>query len=135
MCLFPLNERRLGFQLPTKVKESYDEALRCDEAGANIATAVMVRRTLEAVVFEFDPKSRTLFEALKELKGKGVISDELLRWAHGLRFLGNIGAHPTADVVSDEDANDALDFLQAILETLYHFRPRFQAMQARRGQT
>lgn len=50
-----------------------------------------------------------------------------------LRFIGNLGAHPTDDVVSPLDAREALDFLVAIVETIYVFRPKFQAMKARRA--
>jgi hypothetical protein len=94
----------------------------------------MVRRTLEAIGKEFDPKARRLFDGLRAMKDRGAISEELLQWGDQLRFLGNIGAHPTADVVTPEDGRDALEFLNAIAETIYHLRPKFQAMHKRRGE-
>jgi hypothetical protein len=36
--------------------------------------------------------------------------------------------------VKPEDASDSLDFLDAIVETIYRLRPKFQAMKARRAQ-
>ncbi len=120
--------------LPPKVDESFREALRCEAAGAPLATAVMVRRTLEAIGREFaaDAKPLTLFKALHAMKDKGLISDELAQWGDALRFIGNIGAHPTDEVVTGLDAREALDFLVAIVETIYVLRPKFQAMKARR---
>lgn len=128
----PVVQRRVDCTLPPKVDESYLEALRCSSSEAWIATAVMVRRTLEAIGKDFDPKAKRLFDGLRTMKEQGVISEELWRWGDELRFLGNIGAHPTDDVVSKQDAIEAIEFLNAIVETLYHLRPKFQAMQARR---
>ncbi|WP_437894270.1 DUF4145 domain-containing protein [Sorangium sp. So ce124] len=122
----------LDCDLPAKVNESYQEAIRCQSAGAWIATAVMVRRTLEAIGREFDPKSKRLVDGLKSMREQGAISDELLQWGEELRFLGNIGAHPTDDIVTSQDAEDAVEFVSAIIETIYHLRPKFQAMRERR---
>lgn len=130
---YPIATKPIDFALPEEVERSWREALTCASAGAWLATAVMVRRTLEAIGREFDPNSkRGLFEGLKSMKERGAISEELLQWGDQLRFLGNIGAHPTADAVTPEDGRDALEFLNAIAETIYHLRPKFQAMNKRR---
>jgi hypothetical protein len=129
--VFP-TERTVTVTLPPKVDQSFREALRCELAGAPLAAAVMVRRTLEAIGLEFAPNTKPLFKALHVMKDKGLISDELAQWGDALRFIGNIGAHPTGEVVAAQDAREALDFLQAIVETIYVLRPKFQAMKARR---
>jgi hypothetical protein len=67
------------------------------------------------------------------MKEKGLISEELSQWGDELRFIGNIGAHPTDDVVTELDSKEALEFLEAIVETIYHLRPKFQAMRLRRA--
>lgn len=130
--LFPKSVATPDFALPDRVKESYFEALMCHDAKAHLATAVMIRRTLEAIAKEFDPSAKNLFSGLKAMMTNGLISNELYQWGDELRFIGNIGAHPTDDVVSEADTQDALEFLNAIVETIYHLRPRFQAMRARR---
>lgn len=127
--------RNVTATLPPKVEESFREATRCEVAGAPLATAVMVRRTLEAIGKEFAPDARPLFRALHVMKDKGLISEELAHWGDALRFIGNIGAHPTDHVVSSQDAREALDFLVAIVETIYVLRPKFQAMKARRDKS
>jgi hypothetical protein len=129
--LFPA-PRSMSATLPRRVEESFREATRCEVAGAPLATAVMVRRTLEAIGREFAPDAKPLFRALHAMKEKGLISEELAQWGDALRFIGNIGAHPTDDVVTLQDAREALDFLVAIVETIYVLRPKFQAMKARR---
>ncbi len=130
--LFPRQMKHAEFPLPPKVKESYEEAVLCHEAGAWLATSVMVRRTLEAVGRQFDPTAKRPVEGMKAMKDQGVISEELYQWGEELRFLGNIGAHPTDDVITSQDAQEAIDLARAIIETIYDLRPKFQAMRARR---
>jgi len=87
---------KLDATLPDRVRESYSEAHKCASAQAWLATAVMVRRTLEAIGKEFDPTARNLFGGLRVMKEGGVISEEVWTWGEALRFLGNTGAHPTS---------------------------------------
>src|SRR5690606_26312472 len=108
------------------------EAVKCEKAKAAIATVVMVRRSLEAVCKDFVPGTKSVFDGLKQMKEKGFISDDLLEWSEELRFLGNKGAHATEEKITLNDAHDALDFLQSIMEILYHLRPRFNDLKARR---
>ncbi len=124
--------RTLDADLPPKVDESFKEALKCESAGAWLATGVMVRRTLEAIGREFEPGSKQLFGALHAMKSKGLISDELAQWGDALRFIGNVSAHPTDVVVTEQDARDAVEFVSAIIQTIYVLRPKFQDMKSRR---
>lgn len=118
--------------LPSRVGESFREAALCEGVGAWLATAVMVRRTLEAIAKEFDASVKTLVAGLDTLRTNGLISEELHQWGTELRFIGNIGAHATDDVITRQDAQDAMEFLRAIVETIYLLRPKFQEMQLRR---
>lgn len=129
--VYPPLDDGISYPLPPKVQESYQEARTCSKAGANIATAVMVRRTLEAITREFSAE-KTLAAGLKAMHAQGVISNELAEWGDELRFLGNVGAHPTDVQVAPTDAEEAMEFLEAIVETLYHLRPKFQARKQRR---
>jgi hypothetical protein len=79
-----------------------------------------------------DPNTKSIFEGLKSLHVKGIISTELLEWATELRVLRNLGAHATSQKNEVFDALGALDFLQAILEILYDLRPRFEQFKKRR---
>jgi hypothetical protein len=133
--IFPRTIRSIEYKLPSKVEQAYKEALKCESAEAWLALAVMVRRTLEAIGREFDSNVRSPSTGLRAMKDKGVISEELWHWGEELRFLGNIGAHPSDEVVSAEDGKDALEFLEAIIETIYHLRPKFQMMKERRAKS
>lgn len=133
--LFPATDPSIpsiAFKAPRQVEVSLREARLTAAAGAWLATGVMIRRTLEAMARDFKPDAKTLFDGLKAMRAQGVISDELLEWGDHLRFIGNLSAHPTEESVTREDASDAMEFLDAILEIIYDLRPKFQAMKLRR---
>jgi hypothetical protein len=133
--VYPAHSRHIGFALPAIVRESYEEAVKCENIKAYLAQVVMVRRALEAVVREYDPNARTLHAGLKAMSTNGLVSQELADWSNQLRVIGNQGAHPTKETVGSIDAVEALDFLQAMLEILYDLRPKFEIMQKRRANT
>ena len=129
--VYPSNERHIGYTLPVLIRSSYTEATKCEEAKIPIACVVMVGRTLEAICKEHIPASHSIFDGLEKMKNSGIISNELFDWAQRLRVLRNAGAHATGVEISRKEASEAIDFLQAIIETLYHLRPKFKAIQDR----
>lgn len=126
--------RRLSHEIPRQLRAEFDEARKCFAAKAYGATVVMVRRTLEGTAQHEGVDKRTLDEALKELQAQGKIDGMLAEWADLLRVVGNDGAHFTGNAVDREDAEDSLDFAEALLDHLYVLRKRFDAFKARRPQ-
>jgi hypothetical protein len=124
--------RRLSFQIPRSLRLEYDEARTCFSAKAYTAAVVMVRRALEGTCKENGIQGNTLFKGLEELKKNGLIDDTLAEWANALRLVGNQGAHYTGSLMSREDAEDALAFLEALLDHIYVLRKRFQTFASRR---
>ena len=133
--LYPSHSRHIGFLLPDVVRTSYEEAVNCETSKAWIASVVMVGRALEAICRKYDPKTKTMFGTLKTMLANGAISQELYDWANELRVIRNYGAHATNEPITEQDAKEALDFLQAILEIMYELRPKFKEMQVRRAKT
>ena len=129
--MYPAQRRQLRFFLPSEVEASYDEAVKCEGAKAWTALAVMVGRTLEAVAKQYYPGA-TLAAALKKMLADGIISEEIHEWSTHLRVIRNIGAHPSKEKIDSQEATEALDFAQAILEILYDLRPKFEQMKKRR---
>lgn len=129
--LYPIQKRRLTFSVPKLVRESYNEAVKCEAAQAWLACAVMIGRTLEAVAKEFDPQTRSLATALKKMLDAGTISADIFEWASQLRITRNMAAHAQDTTTSREDAQEGMDFAQAILEILYDLNPRFEQMRKR----
>lgn len=131
--LWPPQGRHLGFALPEIVRQSYEQAVKCEIAKLHIPAVVMVRRALEAVTKEHEPKAHSLHAGLKAMFSRGLVSKEIADWGNELRAIGNLGAHATEEKIDRLDAVEAIDFLQAILEILYDLRPKFERMRARRS--
>ena len=96
----------------------------------------MVRRAIEGLCADQGAKHGTLHRSLRELVQRNVIDERLLEWADGLRVLGNVGAHFTNQAaVSKQDASDALDLVEAMLDYVYVFSTKFEQFKARRNTT
>lgn len=123
--------QRLSWTIPDPLRSEWEEARRCFKAKAYAACMVMVRRTVEGTCADQGVVGRTLAESLNALQRDGSIDGTLAAWADALRIAGNRGAHYTGELVSREDAEDALSFSEALLDHLYVLRKRFSDFQAR----
>ncbi|MFJ9057185.1 DUF4145 domain-containing protein [Streptomyces sp. NPDC102409] len=136
--LWPYQQRPLSLHVPEDLRRTHEEGRRCFSAKAYTATAVMVRRTLEAVCVDqgmVDNKRgrpRPLFEMLEEMRDQGKIDGRLFEWAHELRSLGNQGAHYSGISVTREDAADGLALAEALLDYLYVLHAQFNRFKQRR---
>ena len=130
--VWPTSRRPLDDGIPERVRDGVTEARKCFEGGAFPATAVMVRRAIEGICANLGAKHKTPHRALQELVQRGVIDPRLLEWADGLRVLGNVGAHFTDQAVTKQDASDALDLIEAMLDYVYVFSAKFEQFKARR---
>jgi hypothetical protein len=66
------------------------------------------------------------------MRDRGVIETRLFDWAEALRLVGNEAAHDVVAGIHGQDAQDAIEFTNALLGYLYTFRDRFEAFKARR---
>lgn len=130
--VWPTGQRTLHEGIPRGVRDGVMEARKCFEAGAFLATAVMVRRAIEGFCADQGANHKTLHNALQELVQRNVIDARLLEWANGLRILGNVGAHFSDQAVVRQDASDALDLIEAMLDYVYVFSAKFEQFKARR---
>ncbi|MER6229498.1 DUF4145 domain-containing protein [Streptomyces sp. NPDC001616] len=136
--LWPEQQRPLSLHVPEDLRRVHAEGRRCFSAKAYTATAVMVRRTLEAVcvdqgmVNDASGRPKPLFKMLEEMRDQGKIDGRLFEWAHELRSLGNQGAHYTTVSVTREDAADGLALAEALLDYLYVLHAQFNTFKQRR---
>jgi Domain of unknown function (DUF4145) len=122
---------RISPSVPDALRREWAEARTCFNSKAYTACLVMVRRTLEGTCRDQGVSKRTLHRSLEELKAQGLMDGMLAEWADALRLAGNRGAHFTGETVSREDAEDALDFAEALLDHIYVLRQRFADFQRR----
>jgi hypothetical protein len=131
--LFPSPRGTGLYGLPRAVRRTFAEAVRClEDAGAPTAAALMCRTTLEVFCTDHGAPGKSLQKQLDWLRETGVIDDRLLGWAHELRALGNEAAHEAAPA-SEEDARDAIEFVEAFLSYVYTYQENFERFQQRRS--
>ncbi|MEU7888105.1 DUF4145 domain-containing protein [Microbispora bryophytorum] len=118
--------------IPHELRREHQEAQLCFNANAYTATVVMVRRALEGVCADHNIRAKNLVSALEEMERQGLIEGRLLEWAQELRVLGNEAAHYTGRPVARQDAQDALDLAEALMDYLYVFTGRFNEFKKRR---
>jgi hypothetical protein len=130
--IYPPPDVGLNPGLPHSIISAFSEAQRCFRAKAYTATAIMCRKTLQAIADEHKIKARNLDSALKEMKEQGVIENRLYEWADALRVSGNEAVHDVEVDVSAADAKDVLEFTRALLEYVFTFREKFDQWKARK---
>ncbi|WP_219461617.1 DUF4145 domain-containing protein [Nonomuraea rhizosphaerae] len=135
--VWPISDQRSYVRavvIPEELRREHQEAQRCFNADAYTATVVMVRRALEGVCSHHNISATNLVRALEEMERQGLIEGRLLEWAQELRVLGNQAAHFTGRPVARQDAQDALELAEALLDYLYLFTGRFNAFKKRRDE-
>src|SRR5690606_30975361 len=87
-----------------------------------VASAIMVRRTLEELCEDKGCTGKNLSERLKSLKGSVVLPSELLDAFDELRLLGNDAAHIESknyDQIGREEVGVAIELAKEILKGVY----------------
>lgn len=100
--------------VPAVIRSDYEEAFAIAELSPK-ASATLSRRCLQAMIRDFWGISKNrLVDAIDTLEGK--VPAAHWKILHSLRHLGNIGAHPDADVnhIIDIDPGDAIKLLKVI---------------------
>ncbi|MYN10291.1 DUF4145 domain-containing protein [Massilia sp. FT127W] len=108
--------------VPSEIASALNEAVLCLSANCPRAAAVMARRTLEAIATDKGGgKSKDpLAKQLANMAASGLLQPALADWAKEVRAVGNSGAHfDPIDTVSNADASQLIEFLQALIDYLY----------------
>ena len=108
--------------IPQNIINTFEQAITCHSTGCFVASAIMVRRTLEEVCVDQGTKGDNLKKRIEDLKSKITISKELLDGMNELRILGNDAAHVEAkeyENISEEETTIAIECAKEILKSLY----------------
>lgn len=123
--LYPEPPAYLHSSIPQLVRHSLVEADKCVRAHAYSAVAVMCGRSIEAIC-KLKVNSTNFAQGLKKLKDSKIIDDRLYEWGEALRRERNIGAHPSDEKITKEDAIDIFDFAKAICEYIFVLTERYE---------
>lgn len=110
--------------IPQKILNAFEEAIKCHSNSCFIASAIMIRKTLEEICIDKAATGANLFKKLQDLGGKILIPQELLEGMNELRLLGNDAAHIEAQTFSEigkEEIEVSLEFAKEILKSVYQY--------------
>jgi hypothetical protein len=110
--------------VPTNVLVAFEEAIICHSNQCYIASAIMIRKTLEEICLEKGVSGHNLLKKLKELSSKILIPNELILGMDDLRLLGNDAAHIEAQTfkeIGQKEIEVSIDFTKEILKAVYQY--------------
>lgn len=130
--IYPREREVLPEPVPASVRRAFESALICFRAGTYEPCAIMCRKSLEALCSALGETDTVLAVRIAKLSASGRIDQRLASWANELRLVGNDAAHDLEFEVSKEDAQDGLDFVEAILQNVFVLDHKFSRLKARR---
>lgn len=110
--------------IPDKVLNAFQEAIISHANNCFIASAIMLRKTLEEICADRGATGKTLYARLQDLGTKIVVPKELIEGMQELRLLGNDAAHiesNTFDEVGKNEVEISIEFTKEILKAVYQY--------------
>ena len=108
--------------LPAGVLGAVQEAVTCHANGAYVATAIMVRKTLEELCRDRGAEGKHLYHRLEALRDSVILPPGFFEGLEEVRLLGNDAAHvesKTYEKVGREEAEIAIAFTKEVLKAVY----------------
>ena len=122
---------------PPQVGVAWEQARKAISTKSWDAAAAMAGRALQALTRgHFKAKPASLEKEIDELGDKGILPVGMVEWAHEIRLLRNIGAHPDAleESVDATDAKDIVEFLDYFVTYALSLPKQISDYKARRAQ-
>ena len=106
--------------VPESIRSDIDEAKVCLSVRAYRAAAVMARRAMQnAAIMKGARKEDKLVFQINELMEKGVITEDLRKWASAVRLVGNDAAHPGDVSVDKDSAEDIVELADQFMNVVF----------------
>jgi len=119
--------------IPATVVNAFEEAIKCHSQSCFVASAIMVRKTLEELCRERNALGPNLKERIKALGTKIVIPQELLDGLDDLRLLGNDAAHIESQEytkVGQDEVEVGIEFAKEVLKAVYQYSALLSKLRA-----
>ena len=110
--------------IPENVLNAFEESVVCHSNNCFVASAIMIRKTLEEICNDREANGKNLYKRLDDLGGKIVIPKELLEGMQELRLLGNDAAHIESQTFNEIGKNEieiSIEFTKEILKAVYQY--------------
>ena len=125
--VFTYPQETIGFDkdgIPANVLSAFEEAVICHSHKCFIASAIMIRKTLEEVCADRHANGENLKKRLQDLGKKIFIPKELIEGMDELRLLGNDAAHIESNTFSEIgklEIEISIEFTKEILKGVYQY--------------
>ncbi len=119
--------------IPAAVQSAFEEAIKCHAQSCFVASAIMVRKTLEELCRDRGAAGGNLKERIKALGSKAVLPQELLDGLDALRLLGNDAAHIESQEytkVGKEEVEVGIEFAKEVLKAVYQYSALLSRLRA-----
>lgn len=110
--------------IPATVLSAFEEAIKCHAQSCFVASAIMVRKTLEELCRDRNAVGPNLKEKIKALGAIVVLPKDLLDGVDDLRLLGNDAAHIESQEytkVGQEEVEVGIEFAKEVLKAVYQY--------------
>jgi uncharacterized protein YuzB (UPF0349 family) len=115
--LYPL-EQNLHISISSIVSKTYLEAIKIRKISP-VAFMMLIRKSLEIICNDQNAEGKNLHQKIEFLHKQNKIPILILEVANNTRLLGNLSAHESEVVYTNEDADIMDDLFQAIIEYIY----------------
>jgi hypothetical protein len=123
--------------VPTEVIAAFEEAVTCHASECFVASAIMVRKTLEELCAERGATGANLKARIQSLGTTVVLPKELLDGLDDLRLLGNDAAHIESNVynqIGKEEVEIGIEFTKEVLKAVYQYSALLGRLRALKAQ-
>jgi len=110
--------------IPEKVLNAFQEAILSHSNNCFVASAIMIRKSLEEICKDREATGKNLYKKLEDLGSKIVIPQELIEGMQELRLLGNDAAHIESNTFSEigkDEVEISIEFTKEILKAVYQY--------------
>ena len=110
--------------IPESIIKTFDEAVTCHAQNCFVASAIMIRRTLEEICEERGAVGKDLKTRIHDLKTKTLLPQELFDAMDELRLLDSDAARIEASTfaqISSQELDVAIEFTIEFLKALYQY--------------
>ncbi len=110
--------------IPENVLNTFQEAITSHSNNCFVASAIMIRKTLEEICKDREANGKNLYNRLQDLGAKIIIPKELIEGMQELRLLGNDAAHIESNTFNEIGKNEveiSIEFTKEILKAVYQY--------------
>lgn len=110
--------------IPTSITNAFKEAITCHANRCFIASAILVRKTLEELCFDRRASGANLKEQIRDLGSKVLLPKEMFDGLDDIRLLGNDATHVKSqeyNQIGQAELDVAIEFTKEVLKAIFQY--------------